>query len=129
MKKTFLLAGLGIGIMAITAVSATYASSNNYAAWRSSVANSNSKSANVINERNFDKFTEMHQLMVDGKYDEAQKIRTDLGLGKGTGNGSGGCGMHGANGQGGGCPMHNSGKAQGESFSDANSNGVCDHAE
>lgn len=128
MKKTFLLAGLGIGIMAITAVSVAYAAGGNYTAWRASVSG-NGRVAEIVNEKNFDQFTQMHQLMVDGKYDEAQKIRTDLGLGKGTGKGSGGCGMHGANGQGGGCPMHNSGKAQGESFSDANSNGVCDHAE
>lgn len=34
----------------------------------------------VINEQNFAKFTEMHQLRLDGKTSEADQIRTELGL-------------------------------------------------
>ncbi len=125
MKKTFLLVGLGVGITAVMAVSAVYAAGNNYATWRATIGNSGSRAASVVTEQNFDQFTQMHQLMADGKYDEAQKIRTDLGLGQGTGNGAGGCGMN----KNGGCPMHAKGQGTGENFIDANNNGICDHME
>jgi len=46
---------------------------------------------NKIDEKNFAKFAEMHKLMLQGKKDEANKIRTELGLGQGQklGNGKG----------------------------------------
>ncbi len=34
-----------------------------------------------VNEENFPKFAEMHRLMEEGKYDEAEKIREELGMG------------------------------------------------
>lgn len=49
----------------------------------------------VVNKDNFAKFSQMHELMEDGKLVEAQKLRAELGLGlqngqgKGTGNGTG----------------------------------------
>jgi len=44
---------------------------------------------NKINEGNFAKFAEMHKLMTQGKFQEANKIRAELGLGQGQGNGMG----------------------------------------
>jgi len=35
----------------------------------------------VVNEGNFARFAEMHKLRLEGKNDEANKIRTELGLG------------------------------------------------
>ena len=35
----------------------------------------------VINEQNFSRFAEMHKLMLEGKTEEANKIRQELGLG------------------------------------------------
>jgi len=37
----------------------------------------------MVNEDNFPKFVKMHQLMVEGKTDEANVIRAELGLGQG----------------------------------------------
>lgn len=127
MNKTFLLVGLGVGIMTVSAVSVAYAANNNYGVWRTMMGNNGGRAANVVTEKNFDQFTQMHQLMADGKYEEAQKVRTELGLGQGRGNG--GCGMMGNNGQGGGCPMRNGNAGRGTNFVDTNNNGICDHAE
>lgn len=132
MKKSLILAGLGVGIVAISAVSVAYAANNNYGTWRALMGDRGGRATDVVTEQNFDQFTKMHQLMADGKYAEAQQVRTDLGLGQGQGKGkgAGGCGMmKGANGAGGGCAMHKGGATQGESFVDANNNSVCDHAE
>lgn len=38
-----------------------------------------------INEQNFSKFAEMRKLMLEKKYDEANKLRAELGLGQGNG--------------------------------------------
>jgi len=43
----------------------------------------------VINEGNFNKFAEMHKLTSEGKTEEANKIRTELGLGLKNGSGQG----------------------------------------
>ena len=128
MKKTFLLAGLGAGIVAILAVSVAYAANSNYGAWKTMAGSRGGRAADVVNEQNFDQFTKMHQLMADGNYAEAQKIRLDLGLGRGKG--QGGCGMaNSANGQGSGCGMHNGSTGEKENFVDANNNGICDRME
>jgi hypothetical protein len=42
--------------------------------------NGRGKVTQVINDQNFSKFSEMHRLMLEGKYDEANKIREELGL-------------------------------------------------
>lgn len=122
MKKTYLLAGLGAGILALAATGA-YAASSGYEAWRAAMGDRNGRAAQVVTEKNFDRFSEMHRLMAEGKYDEAQKVRTELGLGQGQGRGkAGGCGM--AAGRQGGCGMRDGG-----GFVDANKNGICDRAE
>jgi CRISPR/Cas system endoribonuclease Cas6 (RAMP superfamily) len=65
-----------------------------YAAWQKLMAGRGRKTQ-VINEKNFGKFAQAHQLMLEGKKDEAAKIRAELGLGlqngagKGTGTGFG----------------------------------------
>ena len=43
----------------------------------------------VVNEGNFARCAEMHKLMLEGKTEEANKIRTELGLGLRDGSGQG----------------------------------------
>jgi len=125
MKKTYLLAGLGIGIVALSAAGAVYAANGNYAAWRAAMGGRGGRATEVVTEKNFDQFTEMHRLMAEGNYTEAQAVRTDLGLGQGQGRGNGGgCGMN----KGGGCAMRNGG-GRDANFVDANNNKICDHME
>ncbi|KKR44778.1 MAG: hypothetical protein UX02_C0002G0071 [Candidatus Moranbacteria bacterium GW2011_GWC1_45_18] len=52
---------------------------NDYNAWKS-LMNGRGRVTEAINEGNFAKFSEMHRLMLDGKYDEANQIREELGL-------------------------------------------------
>ncbi len=55
---------------------------NNYGAWKSLMEqNSRGRVMDVINEDNFYRFSEMHELMEEGKYEEANQIRSELGLG------------------------------------------------
>ena len=83
---------------------------NDFAAWKSLMGDRGA--ARTITAETFPKFTEMHNLKLEGKTDEANKIRTELGLG--TKNGSGqNKGLHGRGRQG--------------NFVDANNDGVCDH--
>lgn len=66
---------------------------NNYNEWKKLMAGK--PIADKINEGNFAKFVSMHNLMLQEKYDEANKIRTELGLGQGLGLGLGkGYGRH-----------------------------------
>jgi hypothetical protein len=60
---------------------------NSYSEWKKLMAGK--PIADKINEGNFAKFTSVHKLMLQGKYDEANKIRTELGLGFGQGFGKG----------------------------------------
>ncbi len=55
---------------------------NDYNAWKT-LMNGRDQVSDVINEGNFSQFSEMHRLMLEGKYDEANKIREELGLGQG----------------------------------------------
>lgn len=71
-----------------------------YAAWKNLMQN-RGRVAQVVTEANFAKFAEAHQLALQGKTAEAQKIRQELGLGLGARDGSGnengrsmGRGMH-----------------------------------
>ena len=57
-----------------------------YNAWKN-LMSGRGRVTQVINEGNFARFTEMHKLMLDGKTDEAGKIRTELGLGLRDGSG------------------------------------------
>ncbi len=51
-----------------------------YNAWKKLMAN-RGRVTQVVNEKNFAKFTQMHQLMLEGKKDGVAKIRAELGLG------------------------------------------------
>lgn len=65
---------------------------NDYNAWKEQMQ-SRGRVTQVVNEGNFNRFAEAHQLAQEGKIDEANAIRVELGLGqgqkKGNGNGSG----------------------------------------
>lgn len=76
--------------------------SNDYNAWKD-LMNGKGRVTEVINQDNFSKFAEAHNLAMQGKYEEADKIRQELGLrsangqkigvsygqGRGQGNGQG----------------------------------------
>jgi len=64
-----------------------------YNAWKA-LMNGKGRVTQVVNAQNFAKFAEVHKLVEQGKTEEANKIRTELGLGlqNGTGNNQGmGC--------------------------------------
>lgn len=63
---------------------------NDYNLWKSQMQG-RGRMMDFINENNFSRFAEMHRLMNAGKYDEARKIRAELGMG----NGAGHCGNRG----------------------------------
>ncbi|MFA6294899.1 MAG: hypothetical protein WC666_00555 [Candidatus Paceibacterota bacterium] len=65
-----------------------------YTAWKKLMQNQG-RVSKVITEANFAKFVEAHNLALQGKTAEAQKIRQELGLGlqNGSGRNSGGMGM------------------------------------
>lgn len=86
---------------------------NDYAAWKDQMGNRGA--TRVVTEQNFSRFSEMHKLMLEGKTDEANKIRTELGLGQGGGRGQGK--MGGGRGQ-----------NAGGNFIDKNGDGACDRA-
>jgi hypothetical protein len=85
-----------------------------YNAWKNLMGNRGA--ANIVTEQNFPRFTEMHNLMLEGKYEQANVIRKELGLGAGNGNGQGGGMMGRGNGQ----------NSRG-GFVDANGDGKCDN--
>lgn len=61
---------------------------NDYNAWKEQMQG-RGRVTQVVNEENFARFAEMHQLMLDGKTDEANAIRAELGLGQQNGSGYG----------------------------------------
>jgi hypothetical protein len=65
---------------------------NDYATWKNIMKN-RGRVTQVITEANFAKFAEAHELMEDGKVEEAKKIRQELGLGVQNGFGRNGDGM------------------------------------
>lgn len=84
---------------------------NDYNAWKAQMGSRGA--TQKVTEQNFERFSQMHKLMLEGKTEEANKIRTELGLGQGKGRGQGM--MNGQHGQG-----------RGGNFSDKNGDGVCD---
>lgn len=64
-----------------------------FAAWKN-LMNGRGRVSQVVNEGNFAKFAESHELTEQGKTAEAAKIRQELGLGmqNGSGSGNGACG-------------------------------------
>jgi hypothetical protein len=85
---------------------------NDYAAWKNQMGNRGA--ANVVTEQNFSRFTQMHNLMLEGKIDEANAIRSELGLGQGNGRGQGMMGGQ-------------RGQNRNGNFVDANGDGGCDN--
>jgi len=61
---------------------------NDYNAWKELMAGKG-RVTQVVNAQNFSKFAEAHKLALEGKKDEAAKIRTELGLGLRNGSGQG----------------------------------------
>lgn len=123
-----LLIGLGVGLVVLTAATFAYASTNGYSSWKTFMGDRGGRASQVINENNFGQFQQMHQMMADGKYVEAEKARTELGLGQGKtcGGQGGGCAAKSGSKQG-GCAMHNGGADK--NFVDANNNEICDRME
>ncbi|PIP27604.1 MAG: hypothetical protein COX30_00900 [Candidatus Moranbacteria bacterium CG23_combo_of_CG06-09_8_20_14_all_39_10] len=138
-KKTIMMGALGLVVLSAAAIATgTYAyqgdpakvgpnytperhaimedafESNNYVAWKGQMGDRGA--TRKVNEQNFARFAEMHELMEDGKTDEANAIRAELGLGQGNGNGQG-KGTH--SGQ---CGQNKNGN-----FVDANGDGNCDN--
>ncbi len=70
--------------------------SNDYNAWKEQMQGKG-RVTQVVNEGNFSKFAQAHQLSEEGKTDEAAAIRAELGLGLKSANGEG---YKGGNGQG-----------------------------
>lgn len=62
--------------------------SNDYNAWKN-LMNGRGRVTQVINKDNFARFAKIHELVEDGKTDEANKIRAELGLGLQNGSGYG----------------------------------------
>lgn len=61
---------------------------NDYLAWKNLMQNQG-RVTQIINEDNFAKFTEAHNLAEKGDLEGAKKIRQELGLGLGNGSGQG----------------------------------------
>jgi len=59
-----------------------------YEAWKN-LHEGRGRSGEVINKDNFEKFVEMRKFMLEGKTDDANRIRQELGLGQGNGQGKG----------------------------------------
>lgn len=61
---------------------------NDYNAWEEQMQG-RGRVTQVINEGNFARFAEAHKLALEGKTDEANQIRAELGLGQRDGSGQG----------------------------------------
>lgn len=61
---------------------------DDYNAWKEQMQG-RGRVGEIINEGNFARFSEMHKLMLEGKTQEANSIRTELGLGLQNGSGRG----------------------------------------
>ncbi|MFA5925791.1 MAG: hypothetical protein WC831_02560 [Parcubacteria group bacterium] len=78
-----------------------------YNSWKEQM-NGRGRVTEIVNEQNFSRFAEMRKLTLEKKYDEANKIRAELGLGQGNGQGM------------------NQGRNR-ANFVDKDGNGVCDN--
>lgn len=96
---------------------------SDYEAWKALMEeNSRGRVLDVINEDNFPTFVKIHELREEGKYEEANQLRAELGLNLRNGEGKGD--RHGRfQGRGNG---ENRGQNQGGNFVDTNGDGVCD---
>lgn len=89
--------------------------SKDFDSWKSLMQN-RGRVSEVVTKENFDRFVEMRNLRLEGKTDEANQIRAELGLGNGQGRGNGKM----QNGEG-------RGQNRGGNFVDANGDGNCDN--
>lgn len=89
---------------------------NDYKSWKELM--NGKRMAEIINEENFSKFAEMRKLRLEGKIEEANKLRQEIGVRAING---GGRGMHGGNGN-----IENRGQNSGGNFVDKNGDGKCD---
>lgn len=87
---------------------------NDYDAWKDLQGN-RGRVSEVINKDNFAKFALMHKLRLEGKNDQAEEIRRELGLGLGDGQGKVNKSERGWRGQ-----------NKGGNFIDNNGDGKCD---
>ena len=71
---------------------------NDYNAWKD-LMQDRGRVTQIINEGNFARFSEAHELAEQGRFEEAKQIRQELGLGlqNGSGKGMGGMGTRGVN--------------------------------
>lgn len=106
MNKKILLTVLGLGVIALTGFAAlnsasafqgdytkkgpnytperheamqTALNNNDYEAWKN-LMQGKGRVTEVINEQNFSKFAEAHKLAEEGKFEQADAIRKELGL-------------------------------------------------
>jgi len=56
---------------------------NDYNAWKNLMQGNKGRVLEVINEKNFTQFAKAHKLALEGKAQEANAIRAQLGLGQG----------------------------------------------
>jgi hypothetical protein len=94
-----------------------------YAAW-GNLMNGKGRVKDVITEETFAKFAEAHNLAQEGKYEEADAIREELGLRTRDGKKMG-ASYKGGNRDGSG--RMNGGKNMGSRFIDTNGDGACDN--
>jgi len=99
-----------------------------YNTWKNQM-NNRGRVVEVINAENFSKFAEAHKLAEEGKYEEADQIRKELGLRTRNGERVGaGYGKDNGRGQGQGrMNNENRGQNQNGNFVDANGDGKCDN--
>lgn len=83
-----------------------------YEAWKK-LHEGRGRAGEIVNKENFGKFVEMRQLRLEGKIDESNKIREELGFGQGNRNGEGFRGSM-------------KGQNKGGNFVDSNKDGKCD---
>lgn len=96
--------------------------SNDYNAWKEQM-DGHGRITEVVTEENFSKFAEAHQLALEGKMDEANALRAELGLRTHNGE-KGGHGKGEGKGRGNG---ENRGQNKGGHLVDADGDGTCDN--
>ncbi len=98
--------------------------SNDYDAWKEQMEG-RGRATEVVTADNFTQFKEAHQLALEGKTDEANALREELGLRTSNGEKGGhGYGKGEGKGRGNG---ENRGQNKGGHFVDANGDGTCDN--
>ncbi len=92
---------------------------NDYKSWKNAIED-RIRPVDVVTEKNFPQFVKMHNLMKQGQYEEAQKIRDELGI-SGVGGSRVGRAFRGVN-----KGFHRGENLHGN-FRDENSDDICDN--